>query len=127
MKPRKTVRATRAAHRASVTGPAPSSRELLLRLDHLRASVREVVRAYLANLEHDIIEIRDAVAGGRGGAARKPTLRRTVLDRMSDLLDDLSLKPHKGRRSDLKKVEKIIRGFQRLVAKHTMTEPRSRR
>jgi hypothetical protein len=109
-----------------VAGSAQSVRELVLRLDHLRASVREVVRAYLANLEHDIIEVRDAVAGGKTGAGRKPKLRRNVVERMSDMVDDVRLKPQKGRRSDLKKVEKIIRNFQRLVTKITVPESRSR-
>ncbi len=123
---RKAARSTPAAARASATGSAQSVRELLLRLDHLRASAREVARAYVANLEHDIIEIRDAVTGGKTGAGRKPKLRGSVADRMSHMIDDVTLKPHKGRRSDLKKVEKIVRSFKRLVAKHAMPEPRSR-
>jgi hypothetical protein len=45
---------------------------------------------------------------------------------MSDMVDDVRLKPQKGRRSDLKKVEKIIRNFQRLVTKITVPESRSR-
>jgi hypothetical protein len=45
---------------------------------------------------------------------------------MNDIIDEVRLKPQKGRRSDLKKVEKIVRLFQRLVTKHTMPESRSR-
>jgi hypothetical protein len=125
MKAPKRARATPPSRRAAVTGLAPSSRELMLRLDHLRSSAREVARAYLANLEHDIIQIREAVGGVKDGGGRQSKLRRDVIDRMSDLVDDVALKPHKGRRGDLKKVEKIIRELQRLVAKHVMTEPRS--
>jgi hypothetical protein len=77
-------------------------------------------------LEHDIIEIRDAVTGGKSGAGRKPKIRRNVVERMNDMIDEVRLKPQKGRRSDLKKVEKIVRLFQRLVTKHTMPESRSR-
>jgi hypothetical protein len=109
-----------------VAGSAQSVRELVLRLDHLRASAREVARAYLANLEHDIIEIRDAVTGGKSGTGRKPKIRRNVVERMNDMIDEVRLKPQKGRRSDLKKVEKVVRTFQRLVTKHTMPESRSR-
>jgi hypothetical protein len=85
-----------------------------------------VARAYLANLEHDIIEIRDAVTGGKSGTGRKPKIRRNVVERMNDMIDEVRLKPQKGRRSDLKKVEKVVRTFQRLVTKHTMPESRSR-
>jgi hypothetical protein len=122
----KVARSGPARPRPSATGSAQSLRELVMRLDHLRASVREVTRAYLANLEHDIIEVRDAVTGGKPGAGRKQKLRRTVVERMTEMVDDLRLKPQKGRRSDLKKVEKIVRSFQRLVTKHTMPESRNR-
>src|SRR5262245_17012451 len=116
----------RAAARRVGTGVEPAMRELLVRLDHLRSSVREVVRAYLANLEHDIIEIRATVGSVKdhGGTSK---LRREVMDRMSEMLDEAALKPHKGRRSELKKVEKIIRELQRSVAKHLMAEPRRSR
>jgi hypothetical protein len=126
MKAVKGSRAPGASRRPSGEGSTPHVREVLLRLDHLRASVREVARAYLANVEHDILEIREAVGGVKHNVGRKPKLRRDVLDRMGELVDDVTLKPHKGRRSDLKKVEKVVRGLQRLVAKHTMAEPRSR-
>jgi hypothetical protein len=126
MKAPRSGRAKPASPRASAASHVPPSRELLLRLDHLRSSVREVARAYLANLEHDILEIRAAVGGVKDGGGRKPTLRRAAMERMSEMLDDVTLKPHKGRRNDLKKVEKVIRGLQRLVARQTMPNSRSR-
>lgn len=126
MKAAQGARPPGASRRSSGAGPSAHSREVLLRLEHLRASVREVARAYLANLEHDILEIREAVGGVKGGGGRKPTLRRAAMERMSEMLDDVTLKPHKGRRNDLKKVEKVIRGLQRLVAKQTMPNSRSR-
>jgi len=115
-----------AAHRPRVKGAAKGrrvrsgpqaapQRELLLRLDHLRSATREVARSYLSNLEHDIIELRESVASAKTPDGRKATLR--AINRMSDILDDLTLKPHKGRRSDLKRVEKAIRTLQRVIAK----------
>lgn len=100
-------------------------RELLVRLDHLRSATREIARAYLANLEHDIIELRETVASAKTPDGNKATLR--AINRMADVVDDLALKPHKGRRSDLKKVEKAIRTLHRVVSKQGTANPGSRR
>jgi len=100
-------------------------RELLVRLDHLRSATREIARAYLANLEHDIIELRETVASAKTPDGNKATLR--AINRMADVVDDLALKPHKGRRSDLKRVEKAIRTLHRVVSKQGTANPGSRR
>lgn len=113
------------ASRRPTVRPQTPQREVLLRLDHLRAAIRELARSYLANLEHDIIEIRETIGSAKTALGRKAMLR--AMDRIGDVLDDLTLKPHKGRRSDLKKVEKAIRIVQRLLAKQTMAVSRSRR
>jgi hypothetical protein len=110
--------------RASLPRIASPQREVLLRLDHLRSATREIARSYLANLEHDIIELRETVGSATTPDGQKATLR--AIDRMGDVLDDLALKPHKGRRSDLKKVEKTIRALQRMIAKRD-AEPGSDR
>lgn len=108
------------------TGRRPTpQREVLLRLDHLRAVIREIARSYLANLEHDIIEIRETLGSAKTAHGRKAMLR--AVDRIGEVLDDLTLKPHKGRRSDLRKVEKAIRVLQRVLAKQTMAVSRGRR
>jgi hypothetical protein len=96
-------------------------RELLVRLDHLRSATREIARAYLANLEHDIIELRETVASAKTPDGNKATLR--AITRMADVVDDLALKPHKGRRSDLKRVEKAIRTLHRVIFKQGAADP----
>jgi len=100
-------------------------RELLVRLDHLRSATREIARAYLANLEHDIMELREPVASAKTPDGNKATLR--AINRMADVVDDLALKPHKGRRSDLKRVEKAIRTLHRVVSKQGTANSGSRR
>jgi putative ubiquitin-RnfH superfamily antitoxin RatB of RatAB toxin-antitoxin module len=124
-KTRARVPATGKARRASAGPLAAPRREVLLRLDHLRSATREIARSYLANLEHDIIEIRETVGSAKTPDGHKATLR--AIDRMGEVLDDLMLKPHKGRRSDLKKVEKAIRTLQRVIAKQGTAGPGSRR
>jgi hypothetical protein len=117
--------ATTVTRRASSGRLVAPQRELLVRLDHLRSTTREIVRSYLANIEHDIIELRETVASAKTPDGHKATLR--ALDRMGEILDDLALKPHKGRRSDLKKVEKAIRTLQRVISKRGAADPGSRR
>lgn len=111
--------------RASWPRLASPQREVLLRLDHLRSATREIARSYLANLEHDIIELRETVGSATTPDGEKAALR--AIHRMGEILDDLSLKPHKGRRSDLKKVEKAIRVLQRLIEKQDAASPGSQR
>lgn len=111
--------------RTSPGRQATPQREAQLRLDHLRAMTRDIARSYLANLEHDIIEIRETIGNAKTAKGRKAMLR--AVDHIGEVLDDLSLKPHKGRRGDLKKVEKAIRVLQRILAKQTMAVSRSRR
>lgn len=119
---------TPAAERRDAAARLPSlQRELLLRLDHLRSATRDIARSYLANLEHDIIEIRETVASATDGDGRKAKLRRSAVDRMGEVLDDVTLKPHKGRRSDFKRVEKAIRTLQRVLAKQAMPGSRGRK
>lgn len=119
------MKASRPSRRPATVRSQTPQREVLLRLDHLRAVTREIARSYLANLEHDIIEIRETVGSARTALGRKAVLR--AVDRIGEVLDDLTLKPHKGRRSDLKKVEKAIRILQRLLARQTMAVSRRRR
>ncbi len=114
-----------AVRRASSGRLVVPQRELLVRLDHLRSATREVARAYLTNLEHDIIEIRETVASAKTPDGNKATFR--AIGRMGEVLDDLTLKPHKGRRSDLKKVEKTIRTLQRVISKQGTAAPGTRR
>ena len=113
------------ARRASSGRLSAPQRELLVRLDHLRSATREIARAYLANLEHDIIELREAVASATTPDGHKATVR--AIGRMGEVLDYLTLKPHKGRRGDLKRVEKAIRTLERVIAKQGTADPGSRR
>ncbi|MEW6683795.1 MAG: hypothetical protein AB1451_12870 [Nitrospirota bacterium] len=117
-------RAAKVRRAASGRLTAPQ-RDVLLRLDHLRSMAREIARSYLANIEHDIIEIRETVGSTKTPDGYKATFR--AIGRMGEVLDDLTLKPHKGRRSDLKKVEKTIRTLQRVIAKQDAADPGSRR
>lgn len=83
-------------------------------LERLRATCREIVARYLAEVENDIAKIADAVVAQAAG-------KKVSHDRAADLRDMLMLlrglevKPAKGRRRDLKKVENILEELAGIV------------
>lgn len=95
----------------------PHQKEFMARLQHLRSTASDVARSYLSNLEHDILEIMDVAAGRRDPEGKKNRIKPDVLEQMSEALDKLSVKPEKGRRKDLKKIEGVVETMMRRVFK----------
>ena len=87
---------------AAVLGRKPSrkaAREmLLLETRRLRAMFSEIAERYVANTEGKIASVIDAIE------AR--TLPAKKIDGMLKALRDLTVKPQKGRRKDLSRIEK---------------------
>jgi hypothetical protein len=83
---------------------ALARKDLISRIQNLRFTTRDVATAYLANLERDILEISDLL----NAEESKRLLTSQKLKAMTKTLERLSLKPEKGRRKDLKKIEKTI-------------------
>ena len=82
----------------------------------LRRDLRATVRAYAARLEIDLAESMKAVASTKGAE----TLARNQLHEIRDLtimLRKRKLKPEKGRRKDLRKIDSLIRDL------HSVTHP----
>lgn len=78
-------------------------RELAAALQALRVLVKEVGGNYLAGLQADIARV------DRMQADLEPCARRAAeLQRMILWINELDLKPHKGRRRDLKALDKLI-------------------
>ncbi|MBM3860966.1 MAG: hypothetical protein FJ395_15145 [Verrucomicrobia bacterium] len=78
-------------------------RELAAALRTLRILVKEVGGNYLAGLQADIARV------DRLQADLEPDARRAAeLQRMIRRINELDLKPHKGRRRDLKALDKLI-------------------
>lgn len=79
----------------------------LSQLAALRRELRETLHAYEARLEIMLAEIANELAGLK----KAKQLSREQLDhvrRVITLLQRRKLKPEKGRRKDLRKVEKLI-------------------
>jgi hypothetical protein len=90
---------------------------VLVRLQGLRSVAKEVSRSYLANLEHGILEITDIVNGTADEGGKKKGLKSGTLERMVDILENTSLKPEKGRRKDLKRIDQAIEAMMRIGSK----------
>jgi hypothetical protein len=83
--------------------------ELLAELKHLRLMFRETLTAYGARVEGSICQVAESVRGmessGKGVAgARQAREARDLLA----LLRELRLKPSKGRRRDLRRIEEAV-------------------
>jgi hypothetical protein len=84
-------------------------------LDHLRQVLRETAAAFQGRLEADLIRIRETI-GGDETRRRKPNRQQlSDLRDMISLMRSIELKPQKGRRRDLKKIEVLIEDLRQLA------------
>ena len=82
-------------------------------LEILRKSLRDCLEAYVQRLEHELDQIKErALAHGTEPAA---THIRDLRDMIS-LCRTLEIKPDKGRRKDLKKIDSLIEELSVIVA-----------
>ena len=91
-------------------------KEVLARLQLLRTVSREVSRSYLADLEREIVDLTDAVSAG-GTAGERKRLHPKMLERIMDVLNDLNVKPEKGKRKGLKKIEEAVKTMSNMVSR----------
>lgn len=82
-------------------------KELLAQLQHLRTEVKEIGRVYVANLQRDIVQLIDFLN-------EKPH-QRTAIAQMKERLEGISLKPEKGRRKDLRRIEDAVRAMRKVA------------
>jgi uncharacterized protein YfkK (UPF0435 family) len=76
-------------------------------LDFLRKSFRETVNVYAAHIETELMQIRQTVLEKTKTPKLPPAQIRDLRD-MITLCRTLDLKPEKGRRKDLKKIEAAV-------------------
>ena len=98
-------------------------KELLAQLQHLRTEVKEISRLYVANLQRDIVQLIDFL-NENPTAAKNPNSRaaNSILSRMKETLDEITLKPEKGRRKDLRKIEQAIRSMRKIALSNKRNE-----
>jgi hypothetical protein len=84
-------------------------------LAFLRKTFRDLVAAYTAQVEGEITGLLDLVKSDAQARRKLPAGRAHDLRDMLSLLRNLEIKPAKGRRRDLKKVESAIEELRRIV------------
>jgi hypothetical protein len=83
-------------------------------LDFLRKSFRESINVYSTRVETQLAQIRDAVLEQTKNPKLPPALVRDLRD-MITLCRTLDLKPEKGRRKDLKKIDALVEELQLMI------------
>ena len=77
-------------------------------LAFLRKSFRDLVTAYASQIEAEITQLHGAVNAEAESKRKLPASRSHDLRDMLMLLRSLEIKPAKGKRRDLKKVENLV-------------------
>lgn len=93
----------------SATSPARSALE---EIETVRATLRATLAAYEARLGADLDAVRDRIAAGSGDLS--PAKVHDLRDILT-LLRNLDIKPEKGRRKDLKKIDSAVSDLALLV------------
>lgn len=84
-------------------------------LAFLRKTFRELVSAYSGQIEGEITAVLEMVKSDGEGGRKVPAGRTHELRDMLSLLRNLELKPAKGRRRDLKRVETLLEELRRIT------------
>lgn len=84
-------------------------------LAFLRKSFRELISAYSTRVEGDIAQLQLLLEETAGSRKKVPASRLADLRDMLMLLRNFDVKPAKGRRRDLKKIESLVEELQTLV------------
>jgi hypothetical protein len=83
-------------------------------LDFLRKSFRESVNAYATRIETQLTLIRERIIEQTKNTKPQPSRIRDLRDILT-LCRTLDLKPDKGRRKDLKKIEAAVEEIQVMI------------
>jgi hypothetical protein len=92
-------------------------KELLAQLQHLRTETKEISRLYVANLQRDIVQLIDFLNENQNQPNRNKNSRaeNLVISQMKETLDAINLKPEKGRRKDLRRIERAVRSMKKIA------------
>src|SRR5687767_9467597 len=95
---------------------SPDLREnLLAGLQHLRSEAKEISRMHAANLQGDLVQLIDFINDPANGTMSRRRRLQTTYAGMMKTLDQLHVRPEKGRRKDLRRIEQAIRSMMKLA------------
>ena len=88
------------------------AKDLVAQLQNLRVLAKEVSRIYLASLESEIVGVIELVENVDGTGKRR---RKEQLFQVKKIIGDLKIKPEKGRRKDLRRIEEAVASMAKLA------------
>jgi len=93
---------------------ASPAKSVVEELDALRGEFRSALLAYAGRLEEEIDLVQESV-GKLTSAKKIPAAKMRDLRDMLTLLRKFSIKPEKGRRKDLKKIDALVGDLTMLI------------
>jgi hypothetical protein len=84
-------------------------------LAFLRKSFKELISAYTTQIEADIAQLQILIAAETDSRKKAPASRVPDLRDMLMLLRNFDIKPARGRRRDLKKVETLVADLRQIA------------
>ena len=92
-------------------------KELLAQLQHLRTETKEISRLYVANLQRDIVQLIEFLneSQSQPNSNKNSRAENLLFSRMKETLDAIGLKPEKGRRKDLRRIEQAVRSMRKIA------------
>ncbi len=97
--------------------PALSNKAKDLRsyLNNLRSTSKELCRTISSNIERDIIEAVELITAAPAKGGRKKN-KKPDFAKATSILERLTIKSEKGRRGDLKRIEKAMRAVKEALS-----------
>ena len=83
--------------------------EIVAGLQHLRNEAKETSRMHAANLQRDMVHLMDRI----GDPSNRQLRSKYAL--MKKTLDQIHVRPEKGRRKDLRRIEQAVRSLMKLA------------
>jgi hypothetical protein len=81
----------------------------------LRTEAKEISRLYVANLQRDIVQLIEFLTEKQTLQTKNSRNADPVFLRMKEKLDAMNLKPEKGRRKDLRRIEDVVRSMRKIA------------
>jgi len=90
-------------------------KELLAQLQHLRTETKEIGRLYVANLQRDIVQLIEFLDEKQTPEVKNSRRTDPIFLQMKETLDSINVKPEKGRRKDLRRIEDAVRALRKIA------------
>jgi hypothetical protein len=81
----------------------------------LRTEAKEISRLYVANLQRDIVQIIEFLNEKQPSKTKSAKSLDPILVQLKEELDSLNVKPEKGRRKDLRRIDNAVRTMRKIA------------